>query len=321
MKGNLRENMTMTTYGSDTGLAEAVSWFGYGRMGSAMVERLLAADVPVQVWNRSLSRLESLTATGATILHSGADATAPVMFSMLADDDALDALAGSADGPLRSATPPSVWVDCSTVSVRASLRAAAAARSAGIAFVCAAVSGNPNVVRAGKLTFVVSGEPEAVRRVQPLIDLIGPTTHHVGTQHQARVVKLCTNAVLASVTNVLAEVLVVGEKAGVSRADLMRFINDSVLGSPFSRMKTGAFVELDLTPTFLPEGLHKDVRLMLDTAADNQVTMPTVAAAEQALTRLIHSGLGRDADFAALLLQAAREAGLEVTPEQSESKE
>ncbi len=237
------------------------------------------------------------------------------MFSMLANDDALDALVDSADGPLASATPPSVWVDCSTVSVRASLRAAAAARSVGSAFVCAPVSGNPNVVRAGKLTLVVSGEQQAVRRVQPLLDLIGPSTHRVGAGHEARVVKLCTNAVLASLTNVLAEVLVVGEKAGVSRRDLMRFINDSVMASPFTRMKTGAFVGLELAPTFPPEGLHKDVRLMLDTAADHQVAMPTVSAAEQALTRLIHSGIGRDMDFAALLLQAAHEAGLEVKPE------
>ena len=88
---------------------------------------------------------------------------------------------------------------------------------------------------------------------------------------------------LASLTNVLAEVLVVGEQAGVSRRDLMRFINDSVMASPFTRMKTGAFVGLDLAPTFPPEGLHKDVRLMLDTAADHRVAMPTVSAAEQAL--------------------------------------
>ena len=294
---------------------ETVSWFGYGRMGEPMVDRLLAADVPVQVWNRSPWRLESLRTSGATILRSGAEATAPVMFSMLANDDALNALVDSADGPLKSATPPSVWVDCSTVSVRASLRAAVAARGAGAAFVCAPVSGNPNVVRAGKLTLVVSGEQQAVRRVQPLLDLIGPSTHRVGAGHEARVVKLCTNAVLASLTNVLAEVLVVGEKAGVSRGDLMRFINDSVMASPFTRMKTGAFVGLELAPTFPPEGLHKDVRLMLETAADHRVAMPTVSAAEQALTRLIHSGIGRDMDFAALLLQAAQEAGLEVKPE------
>jgi 3-hydroxyisobutyrate dehydrogenase len=293
----------------------AVSWFGYGRMGEPMVERLLAGQVPVQVWNRSPSRLGSLKAPGATILRHGTEATAPVMFSMLANDEALDALAESADGPLKSATPPTVWVECSTVSVQASRRAAAAAHRAGTAFVCAPVSGNPSVVRAGKLTLVVSGADDAVRQVQPLLDLIGPCTHHVGTAHEARVVKLCTNAVLASLTNVLAEVLVVGEKAGVSRSDLMRFINDSVMASPYTRMKAAAFVGLDLAPTFPPEGLYKDVRLMLDTAADLQVTMPTVSAAEQALTRLINSGMGAGLDFAALILLAASEAGLEVRPE------
>jgi 3-hydroxyisobutyrate dehydrogenase-like beta-hydroxyacid dehydrogenase len=106
---------------------ETVCWFGYGRMGEPMVARLLAAGVRVQVWNRSPWRLEPLTTSGATILRTGAQASAPVMFSMLANDEALDALVNAADGPLKAATPPTVWVDCSTVSVGASRRAAAAA--------------------------------------------------------------------------------------------------------------------------------------------------------------------------------------------------
>ena len=148
-----------------------------------MVERLRKGDVPVQVWNRSPLRPQTLSACGATILSKGAESTAPVMFSMLANDEALDALIDAADGPLTSATPPSVWVDCSTVSVQVSLRAAAAARAVGTAFVCAPVSGNPHVVRAGKLTLVVSGQPEAVRRVQPLLDLDRPV--HSPRGHRA----------------------------------------------------------------------------------------------------------------------------------------
>lgn len=291
------------------------SWLGYGRMGRAMVERLLAADIAVAVWNRTSSRLEGIESAGATTLRSPSQSVAPVVFSMVADDAALDALWQSDGGLLAAARPPAVWVDCSTVSVKASARAGEAAASVGVEFVCAPVSGNPEAVRTGNLMFAVSGQPAAIDTVQPLLDVMGRHTCIVGATHEARVVKLCTNAVLAVLAETLAEALVVGERAGVRRRALMEFINASAVGSPFTRYKTNAFVALDLTPTFTPEGLRKDLRLVLDLGADLDVPLPTVSVTEQTLSRLVTSKLGDGRDFASLILLAARDAGFDIEPE------
>jgi 3-hydroxyisobutyrate dehydrogenase len=285
-----------------------VTFLGAGRMGTAMISRLVSGGVPVAVWNRTLR-----VVPGTAVLPSPSESTAPVVFSMVLDDAALDAL--SSGGVLSGATPPAVWVDCSTVSVAASRRAADAAASSNVDFVCAPVSGNPGVVRAGNLIFAASGLSAAITRVMPLLDIIGRRTLVVGTGHEARVVKLCVNAVLAAHAQLLAEVLVLGERNGVARGALMEFINDSAIGSPFTRYKTDAFVGLDLTPAFTPEGQRKDLRLALSLAAEGEVPLPLVSATEVAFSRLVASGLGEGRDFAALLLLAARDAGLELAPE------
>ncbi|HVQ90771.1 MAG TPA: NAD(P)-dependent oxidoreductase [Mycobacteriales bacterium] len=292
-----------------------VTFLGVGRMGEAMVERLLAGGVGVAAWNRTPARLDGVVGRGASALAAPAGSAAPVAISMVLDDAALDALWQRPDGLLSGPTPPAVWLDCSTVSVAASSRAAAAAASSNVDFVCAPVSGNPGVVRAGNLIFAASGPAPAVARVLPLLDVIGRRTLVVGDAHQARVVKLCVNAVLAIHAQALAEALVLAERNGVRRSALMEFINDSAVGSPFTRYKTDAFVGLDLTPAFTPEGQRKDLRLALGLAAEGEVPLPLVSATEVIYSRLVASGLGAGKDFAALLLLAARDAGLELEPE------
>jgi 3-hydroxyisobutyrate dehydrogenase len=292
-----------------------VSWLGAGRMGEAMAERLLAAGVEVHAWNRTPAKLAGLVASGARLLASPGLSDAPVAFSMVLNDEALDALWQAEDGILSGAHPPEVWVDCSTVSPAASQRAADAAAEGGTAFVCAPVSGNPSVVRSGNLIFAVSGPAAAVKAAQPLLDIIGRGAHVVGEGNEARVVKLCTNLVLAVLTQALAEALVLGQSHGVRRAAMMEFINDSAVGSPFTKYKTEAFVALDLVPAFTPEGQRKDLRLALQLGAQHEVPMSVTSATEVAFTRLVASGLGAGRDFASLILLAAQDAGLEIAPE------
>lgn len=294
---------------------DSVTWLGVGRMGEAMAGRLLDSGVPVAAWNRTPARLRGLLARGARPLEVPAESAAPVAFSMVLDDGALDALWRDERGILAAEDPPGVWVDCSTVSRAASARAAAAAAARGVAFVCAPVSGNPSVVRAGNLIFATSGPAAAVETVAPLLAVIGRRSYMVGGGHEARVVKLCTNLVLAVLTEALAEALVLGQAGGVARSSLMEFVNDSAIGSPFTRYKTDALVALDLAPAFTPEGQRKDLRLALSLAAENEVPMPVTSATEVAYSRLVASGLGDGRDFASLILLAARDAGLTLAPE------
>lgn len=292
-----------------------VTWLGVGRMGEAMAERLLASGVAVRAWNRTPGRLANLVARGATELATPSLSDAPIAVSMLLDDAALDSAWRADDGILAGSCPPQVWVDCSTVSPGASQRAAAAAVHRGTEFVCAPVSGNPSAVRRGNLIFAASGPAAAISTVSPLLDMIGRRTHIVGSRHEARTVKLCVNMVLAILAQALAEALVLGEATGVRRGALMEFINDSAIGSPFTRYKTDAYVALDLTPAFTPEGQRKDIRLALQLAAEHEVPLQITSATEVAFSRLVASGLGSNRDFASLILLAAQDAGLSINPD------
>lgn len=296
----------------------AVAWVGLGRMGSAMASRLLDAGVPLAVWNRTAERCAPLVARGASALGTLAEAaSSDVVFSMVLDDDALATLHDPADGLFSAGQRRlRVWVDGSTVSPEAADAAAAAAAAAGVTYVSAPISGNPGVVEAGNAIFAISGDPSALDLVEELCLHIGRAVHRVGTGSAANVVKLCTNAVLAVTMQSLAEIAVLADKSGVSRAALMAFVNDSAIGSPFSRYKTPALVGLDFTTAFTPEGQRKDIRLALELAHDVEVPMAVLAAAEVAYSRLVAGGLGRDRDFAALVLEVAREAGHALEPEE-----
>jgi 3-hydroxyisobutyrate dehydrogenase len=127
-------------------------------------------------------------------------------------------------------------------------------------------------------------------------------------------VKICHNLMLGIVAQTLAEILVLAEKGGVARADFMAFLNDSVMGSMFTRYKTPAYVNLDMRPTFTPELLLKDFQLGTEAARELGVPLPVAAAAQQAVQALVGHGY-TDVDFAALIDQQARAAGLDLVSE------
>ena len=139
----------------------------------------------------------------------------------------------------------------------------------------------------------------------------------MGEDDRARLVKICHNLMLGVVAQCMAEVTVLAEKGGVSRADFLAFLNDSVMGSTFTRYKSPAYVNLDFTPTFTPSLLLKDFHLGFEAAREHGVAMPLAAATEQVVQGML--GLaGDEVDFAALLELAARASGLELESEQAE---
>lgn len=296
-----------------------LGWIGTGRMGYALAERLLRAGHDVAVYNRTRSKAEPLADLGATIVDTPADlADRDIVFVMVAgSQDLIDVVMGPKGLLSRTDAAPDVIVDSSTVSPGASAEAEAAIAARGSALLAAPVSGNPNVVRSGKLTSVVSGPREAFEKAEPFLELYGSKVTYVGEGDAARLVKICHNLLLGVYTQTLAEITVLAEKAGVARADFLEFINSSVMGAVFSRYKTPAFVNLDLTPTFTGHLLRKDFELGLEAARELDVPLPTSALVHQIVVELIGRGQG-DVDFAALLLQAADAAGLELVSENRE---
>lgn len=294
-----------------------IAWIGLGRMGAAMATRLLDAGVELAVWNRTASKADPLIERGATRLEDVAAAAAlGVTFSMVLDDDALDDVADRLLGAAsRERTALRIWIDGSTVSPAAAGRAARAAAEAGVAYVSAPISGNPSVVEGGKAIFAISGDDRGLDAAEAICMAIGRAVYRVGDATQANVVKLATNALLAVTMQSLAEVAVLADAAGVTRGDLMRFVNDSAIGSPFTAYKTANITGLEFPPTFTASGQRKDIRLAIALAHELEVPMPVLNTTEIAFSRLVSGGLGEGRDFAAVLLEVARDAGRELAPE------
>jgi 3-hydroxyisobutyrate dehydrogenase len=294
-----------------------LGWVGMGRMGQALATRLLEAGCELAVYNRTRAKAAPLADLGATIVDEPAMlADRDIVFTTLAGSDDFEAVVAGAGGLLSSdGAVPSVIVDSTTISAEASATVRARAAERGAALLAAPVSGNPKVVKAGRLTMVTSGPEEAHRKALPYLEILaGGGVTYVGEGDRARLVKVCHNLMLGIVSQTLAEILVLGEKGGVSRAAMMEFLNNSVLGSTFTRYKTPAYVNLDFSPTFTPPLLLKDFELGHEAARELAVPMPVASAAQQVVQALIGNGY-TDVDFASLIELQAKLSGLELEPE------
>jgi len=281
-------------------------------MGTAVGERLLDGGYDLLVYNRSRGKTEALAARGAVVADSVEElaASAAVVLSSLADDAALESVATEVAA---GAQPGTVFADLSTVSPEASARVAALAERSSLLYVRAPVSGNPAVVRAGNLTFIVSGSATAIERAEPVLRTIGPTIRHVGDGEQARIVKLAINLVLAGLAELMSEALVLAEAHGVSRRALLETMGDSAAGAPFVKYKTEPLLRDDYSATFTTALMDKDVDLILDAAATATVRLPVAEAMKTLLGSAIGAGYG-DEDFMALYLHLRSASKQEVLP-------
>ena len=277
---------------------------GLGNMGTAIAERVLDAGYELRVFNRTPAKAEPLAARGAVVAGSAGELAADVdvVLTSLPDDAAFEAVAGEV---IAKARPDTVLVDISTVSPAVSARVATAAEEASVAYLRAPVSGNPTVVRAGTLTFVVSGARETLERVEPVLLAIGPTIHHVGDGEQARVVKLAINLMIAGLAQLMSEALVLGEASGVSRDALLRVMGSSAVGAPFVEYKTEPLLRDDYSATFTTALMEKDIDLVLDAADSAGVDLPLAHDLKELLHAAIGAGHGDD-DFMALFLHLRR---------------
>lgn len=294
-----------------------VGWAGLGRMGLEMCRRLIEGGVDVRVWNRTAEKAQPVLDLGATLVETPADlADCDLVFSMLAHGAALEAVMTGDGGLLTVDSGPGVVVDSSTVSAEESSKVRERATSIGTSFLAAPVSGNPKVVASGGLMFAVSGDESVYDRIKEVMDHIGASTY-VGEGEVSREVKIAHNLYLAVVTQALAEVTILCERLGVPRHAFLDFLNNSAMGSTFSKYKAPSFVNLDFKPTFTSKLLKKDLELGLAAARDTEVTLPTVALTHQLVQGVIGNGYG-DVDFAALIAQQAALAGLDIEPEDVE---
>ena len=297
-------------------MANKVGWIGLGRMGEAMVKRLTKAGHGVDIWNRTRSKAEPLVEYGATLVDSKLDlAACETVFTMVSTTDDLKEVLFGAGGLVTGKTLPRLVVDSSSISQEGSTEVRERLEALGVAYLCAPVSGNAKVAKAGKLLVVASGPKHLYDLAEPYLRAMSRKCMWVGEGELARVWKIAHNTMFGVVIQNLCEITVLAEKAGIPRHVFLESINDSVLGSMYTRYKTPVLSNLTFEQvTFTPKLLLKDLDLGMAAAKAQGVSMPAAAATRESVSRLIGRGYD-DVDFSVLLVEVAKDAGLELTPE------
>ena len=299
--------------------AARLGWIGAGRMGFEMARRLAKSGCDIAVWNRTPAKAEPLAKDGAKIADSLPDlAGCDIVFCMVSTfDDVKEVIAGP-KGLLSKAggkgRVPRMVVECSSISLEGSAELRKILAGHGVELLSAPVSGNAKVIRAGKLTFVVSGPRAAYDAAAPYLAMMGQGSSYVGEGELSRIVKICHNVMLGVVTQCMAEITVLAQKAGVPRHAFLDFLNKSVMGSTFTRYKAPAFVNLDFHVTFTPYLLRKDLDLGLEAGRRFEVPMPLASITRDLVQSMMGQGMSEE-DFSTLLLQQAKASGIELKPE------
>ena len=289
-----------------------LGWIGTGRMGYDMAKRLAKGGCDITVWNRTREKAEPLKKHGAKVANELKElASKDIVFVMVSTWEDVQEVVGKL---LASSGKPKMLVECSSISLEGSAQLREMLKKKQVEYLAAPVSGNAKVIKAGKLTFVVSGPKAAYEAAKPYLDMMGTGSSYVGEGELARIAKICHNVMLGVVIQNLCEITILAQKAGMPRHAFLDFLNKSVMGSMFTRYKTPALVNLDFHVTFTPKLLRKDLDLGLDAGREFEVPMPLTSLTRDLLQQMIGQGM-TEQDFSTLLLMQAKASGIELKPE------
>jgi 3-hydroxyisobutyrate dehydrogenase-like beta-hydroxyacid dehydrogenase len=292
-----------------------LGFIGLGAMGSRMTKRLLDAGHAVIGYNRTAAKAQALVAAGMTLARSPrqvADA-ADVIFSMVSNTEALEAIAHGPDGVLAGLRSGTTWVEMSTVSASATRRLGEAVSARGADLLDAPVSGSAITLEQGQLSFMVGGDPAVLERVRPYLLAIGPTITHVGALGLAVTMKIATNLGLAVQMLAFSEAVLLAEKAGIARERAVETLLKSVIASPMVKYRGPFVLRMPEEALFNVPMMQKDLELALELGHQVGVPLPTTALTQSFLSAARAMGLG-DHDFAVVFDVLARLSALPDSP-------
>ena len=288
-----------------------IGFIGLGNMGSGMAANLLKAGHQVVGYNRSPDKVDALARQGAVRAQSVAEAcSAGIVITMLANDEAVEAVTFGDGGILQSLRSGGTHVSSSTISVALSERLTAAHADAGQGFVAAPVFGRPEAAEAAKLFVVAAGEGTSVEAVSPALDAIGQRTFVVSDEPKAAsLVKLSGNFLIASVVESLGEAMALVARGGVDKHQYLEILTSTLFSAPVYKTYGGLIAGEQFQPPgfAVPLG-QKDIRLVLAAAEDLNVALPIASLLRDRFLTLLANG-GADLDWSALGALAAWEAG------------
>lgn len=277
-----------------------------------MAGNLIRAGHEVTVWNRTAAKAQAIQdELGGRVAISPAEAAtdSQIVWICVSDTEAVERVVLAEDGILGVARPGLLVADSSTISPAASRALAQRVEQRGGAWVDCPVTGSKNGAETGQLIFIAGGTSEAVAKLDPLFQVMGQRVFHVGGNGMGLSAKLAMNLNVALIYEGLAEGLVLAEKAGVTRAQMLQIIAATMLRSGVSDYK-GPFIERgDFAPNFPLRLMLKDIHLMLDSARELRVKLPALETVEEVYAVAAEEDLG-EADYAATLTLLEKWAGL-----------
>ena len=276
----------------------SVGFIGLGLMGRPMAANLLKAGYELTVWNRTASRADALVAAGAKRAATPREAAAAseVLITIVSDPPALEAVLWGDDGALEGLRRGSVLVDSSTISPALARRVAKTVAARGVEFLEAPVTGGTWGAEKGELVFMVGGTAETLRRVEPLLGVMGKGWPLLGPHGTGQTVKVASNTILALEVDAFAEALALVKGAGVPGERLVEIMQLSMGRSPLLEIKMPLMLKGDYTSSFPLRLMHKDVSLAIELANQLGVPMPAAAAAREVYSA-VKGTAGGDADY------------------------
>ncbi len=288
-----------------------IGFVGLGVMGSRMVKRLLDAGHKVTGYNRTKPKAQWLVDAGMKWGETprAVAQAADVIFTMVTNTAALEAVTGGSDGILAGLAAGKLYVDMSTVSPAASRELAVKVAAKGAKMLDAPVSGSVSTLEEGKLSIMVGGEKDAFEQVRPILEAIGPKVTHVGANGLAVSMKIATNLSLAVQMLAFSEGVLLAEKSGIARKTAVEVLLNSVIASPMVKYRGPFVLQMPDEAWFDVNMMQKDLLLALEMGRGLDVPLPTTAVTNEMLTAARGMGLAKK-DFAVLFEVLARMSGL-----------
>jgi 3-hydroxyisobutyrate dehydrogenase-like beta-hydroxyacid dehydrogenase len=287
-----------------------IGFIGLGQMGHGMAANLIRAGHEVTVYNRSPDKAKDLNAIIAPT-PGGAAAGAEVVFTMLADDTAVEAVVFGPNGMLAALPSGAIHVSSSTISVALSEKLTQAHKEAGQRFVAAPVFGRPDAAAAAKLIIAAAGEPGTLAACQPLFEAVSQRVFELSdTPSRANLVKLSGNFLIASVIESLSEAVTLVAKGGVDRHAYIDMLTSTLFSAPVYKIYGKLIADQSFEPAGFAAPLgQKDIRLVLAAGEALNVPLPLASLLRDRFLALMAQGSGENLDWSAIARLAARDSG------------
>ena len=278
-----------------------IGFIGLGLMGKPMAGNLLKAGFPVVVWNRTKSRADELVSAGARFGANPRDTAsqADVLITIVSDPPAIEEILWGAGNALDGLRRGSTLIDSSTISPDLARRVAAACAEKGVNYLDAPVTGGDWGAKKGELVFMIGGKPEVFERVKPVFEAMGKKFFLLGPNGSGQTVKLAMNLILALEVEALAEALALATRGGVAGEKLVEVMQSSMARAGVLDVKAPSILKNEFPASFPLRLMHKDMRLALELAAKEGVTLPAAAAA-YATYSAVKDASKDDPDYAAV---------------------